>query len=79
MVKQWLFIPMVMALGVSVSVAPGSDRRTGPEVAGPKQGARTAQIPLYRCVRACLDCDQGNMLSCVICATCSEPALTATR
>lgn len=79
MAKQWLFIPMVVALGTSVALTPASDRGTRSEVKGLEQEALVAAIDIDRCVRACLSCDQGNMLSCVICASCSEPAITMTN
>lgn len=76
MVKQWLLIPMVMALGASVAVTPASDRRTRSEVAGLEQEARAAMMPIDTCIRACLACDQGNVISCAVCELCSEPAIT---
>ena len=71
MAKQWLFIPMVMALGTSVAVTPASDGRT---MTGLEQEARTAMISIDRCIRACLACDQGNVVSCAVCELCSQPA-----
>ena len=72
MVKQWLKLTMMMALVAGVAVAHASDRRTRSEVAGLEP--TTAMISLDTCVRACLSCDQGNFMSCVVCAMCSEPA-----
>jgi hypothetical protein len=78
MVKQCLLIPMVMALGASVAVTPPSDRRTT-EVAGLEQEALIAMMPIDTCIRACLACDQGNVVSCAVCGLCSEPAIAQTN
>lgn len=75
MVKQWLLIPMVMALGASVAVTPSSDRRARLEMTGLEQEARTAMMPIDTCIRACLSCDQGNVVSCAVCELCSQPAI----
>jgi hypothetical protein len=40
------------------------------------QAAGEAELmPIDTCVRACLACDRGNVVSCAICALCSEPAV----
>jgi len=69
MVKQWLKLTMVMTLVAGVSVT-HSDRRTRSGAAGLKP----KMMPIDTCVRACLACDQGNVVSCAVCALCSEPA-----
>jgi hypothetical protein len=70
MVKQWLKLTMMMALVAGASVTHASNHRTRSEVAGPKPKMMTIDT----CVRACLACDQGNVVSCAVCALCSEPA-----
>ena len=69
MVKQWLKITMMMALVTGVAVT-HSDRRMRSGAAGLKP----KMMPIDTCVRACLACDQGNVVSCAVCASCSEPA-----
>ena len=64
MAKQWLLIPMMMTLGTGVAVEHGLEQKA-------------SMMPIDTCVRACLACDQGNVISCAICELCTEPALTA--
>jgi hypothetical protein len=68
MVKQWLKITMMMALVGGATMTHASDRRTRSEVAGPKPKV----ISFDTCIRACLACDQGNVISCAVCGLCSE-------
>ena len=74
MVKQLLLIPMVMTLGASLAETPSSDSQPRLEMTGLEQEASTAMMPIDTCIRACLACDQGNVVSCAVCELCSQPA-----